>query len=261
MKRVMLTVAYDGTGYCGYQFQPEKPTVEGELQNALRLLTGEETGLIGASRTDSGVHAEGNIAVFDTNSTIPPERFSYALNTKLPEDIRILASKEVPADFHPRHCTSFKTYEYRIDNRVSADPCKRLYAMHFPRPVDISSMREAASFLVGEHDFLSFANPSSQVLQNGGNAIRTLTEVSVRGEVRGDLLITVRGNGFLYNMVRIIAGTLLEVGTGRFQPSEINDILEKRDRKAAGLTAEAKGLTLHSIEFVLEGRYEDTDRR
>ena len=252
MKRVMLTVAYDGTGYCGFQFQPGKPTIEGELRNAVSALTGTETEIIGASRTDAGVHALGNVAVFDTESSIPPERFSFALNTKLPESIRITGSREVEADFHPRHCRSVKTYLYRIDNRFYADPLKRLTSMHFPRPVDITRMKKAAACLIGEHDFLSFANPSSQVLLNGGNAVRTLYEVRVEGEERGDLFITVRGNGFLYNMVRIIAGTLLDVGAGRFSPEDMQEILEKRDRTAAGMTAEAKGLTLVSIEYMEE---------
>lgn len=250
MKRIMLTVAYDGTGYCGYQFQPEKPTVEGELQKAVKELTGEETVIIGASRTDAGVHAEGNVAVFDTGSTIPPERFSFALNSRLPENIRIVRSEEVDPGFHPRHSGCVKTYTYRIDNRMSADPLGRLYAMHFPRPLKVERMQEAAAFLTGEHDFTSFANPSSQVLLAGGDAVRTVYEATVTGEERGDILFTVRGNGFLYNMVRIMAGTLLDVGAGRFAPLDIERMLEAKDRTKAGMTAEAKGLTLVSIDYL-----------
>lgn len=249
MKRILLRVAYDGTAYCGFQLQPEKPTIEGALNQAVSALTGEAVFVTGASRTDSGVHARGNVAVFDTDSTIPPERFSFALNTKLPGDIRIVSSCEVDPLFHPRHQECRKTYEYRIDNRPFQDPCGRLYAMHFPRRLDPAKMNEGARFLIGEHDFTSFANPSSQVLLAGGDAVRTIDSVTVSGEDRGDIVIRVTGNGFLYNMVRIIAGTLLDVGTGRFRPEDVEKMLLAKDRRAAGMTAEAKGLTLCEIEY------------
>lgn len=252
MRRIFLKVAYDGTRYCGYQFQPELPTVEGELKKAVSVLTGEDNEIIGASRTDAGVHSMGNAAVFDTESSIPGERFSAALNTKLPDDIRVVSSGEVPLLWHPRKQNCEKTYEYHIDNSRTGDPVRRLYTMHFPRRLDTEKMREGAAYLVGEHDFTSFANPSSQVLKCGGSAVRIIREISVDGQPGGEIVITVRGNGFLYNMVRIIAGTLLDVGTGRFRPEDIKMMIDARDRKKAGITVEAKGLLLKDIEY-LEG--------
>lgn len=251
MKRVRLTVAYDGTGYCGFQYQPECPTVEGALNAALSELTGEEIAVIGASRTDSGVHAKGNVAVFDTRSTIPGDRFFAAVNTKLPPDIRVTESTEVAGDWHPRRQECRKTYEYCVDTGYVPDPMKIRFAMHWPRKMNIEAMREAAAVLVGEHDFTSFANPSSQVLKDGGSPVRTVTMVEVLAEnaPRPFLRIRVTGDGFLYNMVRIIAGTLLDVGTGRFTPQDIRDILKARDRTRAGITAEPQGLTLVSIVY------------
>lgn len=249
MKRIKLTVAYDGTAYCGFQLQPECPTIEGELNRAVYEQTGEPVTVIGASRTDSGVHAKGNVAVFDTDSTIPGDRFFAALNTKLPADIRILRSEEVPADWHPRKADCEKTYEYRVDLSRVPDPMQRLYSMHWPGKVNVEAIQEAAAVLVGEHDFTSFANPSSQVLKEGGSAVRTLYEVSVIPEYPASLVIRVRGNGFLYNMVRIIAGTLLDVGTGRFTPEDVKNMLEAKDRTRAGRTAEPQGLTLVEISY------------
>ncbi|MCQ2400430.1 MAG: tRNA pseudouridine(38-40) synthase TruA [Lachnospiraceae bacterium] len=249
MKRIFLKVAYDGTAYCGFQFQPGDPTVEGELNKALSVLTGEDTEVIGASRTDAGVHAMGNVAVFDTCSTIPAERFAAALNTKLPDDIRVTESREVPDGWHPRKQECRKTYEYHIDNSRTGNPLRRLYTMHFPRRLDVERMREGALCLTGEHDFTSFANPSSQVLKNGGSAVRNIEEIRIDGEPGGEITITVRGNGFLYNMVRIIAGTLLDVGTGRFSPEDMKMMISACDRTKAGITAEAKGLLLKGIDY------------
>lgn len=249
MKRVFLKVSYDGTRYCGFQLQPGVPTVEGELNRALTALTGTETCVTGASRTDAGVHARGNAAVFDTCSSIPPERFAAALNTKLPEDIRIVSSSEVAPGWHPRKQNCRKTYEYHIDNSYTGDPLIRLYSMHFPRRLSIEKMREGAAYLTGEHDFTSFSNPSSQVLKNGGSAVREIYELKVEGTPGGELIITVCGNGFLYNMVRIIAGTLMDVGTGRFSPEDVSRMLSACDRTKAGMTAEARGLTLKNIDY------------
>jgi len=265
MKRIRLTVAYDGTGYCGFQLQPGKPTVEGALNAALSELTGEEITVTGASRTDSGVHALGNVAVFDTESTIPGERFFAALNTKLPADIRVTESEEVSPGWHPRKQECIKTYEYCVDTSYVPDPMKIRYCMHWPRRMDTGAMRKAAAYLVGEHDFTSFANPSSQVLKDGGSPVRTVTEVKITAEYPGTgdaenrndpeagshplLKIRVTGYGFLYNMVRIIAGTLLDVGTGRFAPEDVKKMLEAKDRTSAGITAEPQGLTLVSIVY------------
>ena len=257
MKRIRLTVAYDGTDYAGFQVQPELPSIEGALNQALFQLTGEDIRVIGASRTDSGVHAYGNAAVFDTESPIPAERFAPALVPFLPDDIRVVRSEEVPSDWHPRHVRSRKTYEYTFYCGETEDPVTRRYGSFVRRIPDIKAMREAAAYLVGEHDFTSFANPSSQVLQAGGSAVRTIHEISIIEEgpdpVRGTGLTTVRirvtGSGFLYNMVRIIAGTLISVGTGLWKPERVKDALEAKDRTKAGPTAEARGLALCRIEY------------
>ena len=241
MKRVKLIVAYDGTNYCGWQIQINGITVEEVLNKTISELVGEPIAVIGASRTDSGVHAMGNVAVFDTESRIPAEKMSFALNQRLPEDIRIQESCEVPLDWHPRYCDTRKTYEYRILNRRFAIPTERLYSHFFYYPLDV----EAADYLVGEHDFKSFCSTRTQV----ENTVRTIYFLRVVKE--GDMIrIQINGNGFLYNMVRIIVGTLLKVGTGMYPPEHVKEILEAKDRRLAGPKAEARGLTLMEIEYL-----------
>ncbi len=204
MKRIMLIVAYDGTDYHGWQLQPGVPTIEGELNKALTALLGEEIQVIGASRTDSGVHALCNAAVFDTDTKIPAQKIAYALNQRLPEDIRIQKSKETEPDFHPRHCASRKTYEYRILNREFPLPTKRRYAHFTYVPLDEEKMRQAAGYLKGEHDFMSFC-ASAAVVET---TVRTLYELEVIRDGE-EIILRVCGSGFLYNMVRIIAENLL----------------------------------------------------
>lgn len=244
MKRVKLVVAYDGTAYHGWQLQPGVPTIEGELNRSLRELLQEEIQVIGGSRTDCGVHALCNVAVFDTNTRIPAEKISYALNQKLPEDIRIQSSVQVPDYFHPRHCASRKTYEYRILNCPFPIPTKRLYAHFTYVPLDVEKMAQAAALLVGEHDFKSFCAAAAVV----ESTVRRIYELSVEKE-GSEIVIRVQGNGFLYNMVRIIAGTLMEVGRGNVEPEKVREILDAKDRQAAGPTAPACGLTLVKYEF------------
>lgn len=240
-----MTVAYDGTAYHGWQIQPGVPTIEGELNRALSGLLQEDIQVIGASRTDSGVHALCNVAVFDTDARIPGEKISYALNQRLPEDIRIQKSEETAKDFHPRHCKSRKTYEYRILNRQFPLPTRRLYAYFTYVPLDLEKMRQAAAPLVGEHDFKSFCSPSAAV----ESTIRTIYDLTVEKE-RDEIIIRVCGGGFLYNMVRIIAGTLMEAGRGNMQPDQVKKILAAKDRRAAGPTAPACGLTLVEYKFL-----------
>ena len=242
----MLVVAYDGSACHGWQLQPGKRTVESELNHALSELLKENIQVIGASRTDSGVHALCNVAVFDTSSRIPGEKFSYALNQRLPEDIRIQSSKEVASDFHPRHCESRKTYEYRILNREFPLPTRRLYAYFTYMPLDVEKMRLAAVPLIGEHDFASFCSASSSAL----STVRMVHELTVEKE-QDEIIVSICGSGFLYNMVRIIAGTLMEIGCGKRQPEEMKKILEAKNRCAAGPTAPACGLTLVKYEFLL----------
>lgn len=244
MKRVKLVVAYDGTNYHGWQVQDNGITIEKVLNRTISELVQEDIKVIGASRTDAGVHACGNVAVFDTESRIPGDKFSFALNQRLPEDIRIQESCEVDADFHPRYADTVKTYEYNILNRRFELPSKRLYAAFCYYPMDIERMNQAAAYLVGEHDFKSFCSAGAQVQ----TTVRTIYAVNVTKE--DDMVhIRITGNGFLYNMVRIIAGTLMQVGTGLMEPEQVKEILEARDRSKAGPTAVAKGLTLVEIRY------------
>jgi tRNA pseudouridine38-40 synthase len=245
MKRVKMIVAYDGTNYCGFQIQPNVITIEEVLNQKLSQLLKEPIKVIGASRTDSGVHAMGNVVVFDSNTRIPGEKISFALNRILPDDIRIQGSCEVASDFHPRFCNTRKTYEYKIVNRTFPIPTLRNIAHFEHYPLDVKLMKEAATYLVGEHDFRSFAAVKLQV----DSTVREIYELTVE-EKEDMIVIRVIGNGFLYNMVRIIAGTLMEVGMKRLDPSQIPTILEGCDRGLAGPTAPAKGLTLVKIEYL-----------
>ncbi len=296
-KRILLSVAYDGTDYAGFQAQKSGvPTIEGELNRALTELTGVPVEVIGASRTDSGVHARCNLAVFDTESRIPPEKFAHAINVRLPDQICVQTSMEVPADFHPRRCSTVKTYEYRIWNAQMPDPMRRLYTYFSRYRFDIDKMREAAAYLVGEHDFKSFCStytsakttvrevlaveveeilPGCETALPGSETALTGSEITLTGsenvsDSRSDagpgsdsvssaarmpreIVIRVTGRGFLYNMVRIIAGTLMEVGRGAKTPDQIPDILNACDRRAAGPTAPACGLTLVRYEILEPG--------
>lgn len=276
MKRILLTVAYDGTGYSGFQAQKSGvPTIERELNRALTELTGVETEVSGASRTDAGVHALCNLAVFDTESRIPPEKFANALNVRLPEQICVQNSREVPSDFHPRFCDTVKTYDYVIYNAPFPSPRKKRYTHYSYTPFDVEKMRDAAQYLVGEHDFKSFCSIHTQAQ----TTTRTITEIEVierpceaeqtaervaamippfdmdndsgtdPGPARRtvsprEIVIRVSGTGFLYNMVRIIAGTLMEAGRGALAPEQIKVILNACDRSKAGPTAPPEGLTL-----------------
>lgn len=244
MKRYRLIVAYDGTNYSGWQVQDNAPTIEGELNKALTKLLKQEIQVMGASRTDAGVHAHGNVAVFDAETTIPGEKLKFALNPLLPDEVKIMESDEVPADFHPRFCDTEKTYEYKILNTQSPLPTMRLYSWWYSRPLDVSKMNEAAKRIPGEKDFKSFCAAGAQVL----TTVRKVTDCEVFRQ--GDLItIRVKGEGFLYNMVRIIAGTLVRVGEGRWEPEEMDTIIEACDRRKAGPTAPPEGLTLMGIEY------------
>lgn len=276
----MLTVAFDGTNYSGWQIQPNKETIEGVLNRELSRLLNEEIKVVGASRTDSGVHAEGAVCVFDTESKIPGDKFSYAINQTLPEDIRIRNSKEVDITFHPRRVNSRKTYRYRIRHDEFPNPLDARYSYHVYTKLDIEAMRRACEFIKGKHDFKSFCSvhtdvdttvrtvydvhidvtPDKKLLQMSGlmksagesGAMRSGGE-SAAGRIRPEIIdIYVTGNGFLYNMVRIIAGTLIEVGHGKIKPEEIPAIIEACDREKAGPTAPAKGLTLIGYKMMRE---------
>ncbi len=243
-RRIKLIISYDGTNYCGWQVQINGITVEEVINRELSRMLGEDIAVIGASRTDSGVHALGNVAVFDTFSKIPPEKMCFALNQRLPDDIRIQDSCEVPLDFHPRYCDSTKTYEYKILNRRFDNPVMRLYTHFVYMPLDYEKMQEAAKYLVGEHDFKSFCSARTQVT----DTVRTIYSLDVSKE--DDIIkIRISGNGFLYNMVRIIVGTLIKVGLKVYPPEYVKEILEACDRNVAGPKAPAKGLTLIGIVY------------
>lgn len=242
--RVCLKVAYDGTNYHGWQVQPNGITIESVLNQALSDLLKEEITVIGASRTDSGVHSLGNVAVFDTVTRMPAEKISYAVNQRLPEDIVVQEAKEVAPDFHPRHCDSVKTYEYRILNREFRDPTRRSNTYFYHHHLDVESMKKAAQYLVGEHDFKSFCSIHAVV----ETTVRTIYAIEVKRE-EDVITIRVTGNGFLYNMVRIIAGTLIQAGSGAIAPEKVKEILEEKNRSAAGPTAPACGLTMIGIVF------------
>ncbi len=243
-KRVFLRIAYDGTNYCGWQIQDNGITVEEVINRELSRLLNEDIHVIGASRTDSGVHALGNVAVFDTETRIPGEKISFALNQRLPNDIRIQESKEVDESFHPRFCSSIKTYEYKILNRTFPMPTERLYSHFVYMKLNVEKMQNAAEYIVGEHDFKSFCSSHSQVQ----STVRTVYSIDITKN--GDMIkILIRGNGFLYNMVRIIAGTLIKVGLGVYPPEHVKEIIEARDRRMAGQKAAACGLTLVKLEY------------
>ncbi len=254
MKRYKLTVAYDGSDYHGWQIQDNGITVEEVLNNALTDLIGSPIEVIGASRTDAGVHALGNVAVFDADTTIPGDKLSFALNPRLPDDVRIVNSSQVADDFHPRFCDSEKTYEYHIINARTFLPTYRRYAAFCPRTLDVEAMREAGKYLIGEHDFKSFCAAKAQVK----TTVREIVDVQI--EEKNDLfidgiqpckeiVIRVTGKGFLYNMVRIIAGTLMKVGGHAYPPERVKEIIEAKDRSFAGETAPAQGLFLKKIEY------------
>ena len=248
MKRIMLTVAYDGTNYCGWQSEPTGLSVEEVLNKTLSARLGEEIRVKGVSRTDSGVHALGNLCIFDTETPIPPEKICYAVNEKLTEDIVIRKSEEVPPDFHPRKCDSLKSYAYTLYHDSLPNPLVRHYTTYYYRRLDTEKMRAAAKYLLGEHDFSSFCSAGSQV----ETKVRRITALEIEeGGTR--LCFKITGTGFLYNMVRIIVGTLLRVGTGFWPPEKVKDILEARDRQAAGPKAPAEGLCLMQIRLYPEG--------
>ena len=242
--RVKMIVAYDGTNYNGWQIQPNGVTIEQKLNEALSALLREDIRVTGASRTDAGVHSLGNVCIFDTDTRMPAEKISYALNQRLPEDIVVQDSCEVDESFHPRFSRSRKTYEYRILNRRFRMPTRRLDTYFYHHPLDVEKMREAAGYLIGEHDVKSFCAVNAQ----SKTSVRTVYECTVTKE-EDIITIRVTGNGFLYNMVRIIAGTLIKVGGGELAPDRMKEILAACDSSAAGPTASAHGLTMIGLEY------------
>ncbi len=244
MKRILLTVEYDGTAYCGWQRQINGLSVQQVLEENLSLACREAVTVTGASRTDAGVHAAGQALHFDTVSSIPPEKYPFVLNTMLPPDIRVQTGREVPHDFHARFLTSGKQYTYRILNRRHASALLRLNHVHVPVPLDVARMQEAISSLLGRHDFAAFQAA-------GGTAkttVRTVRSACLAQD--GDrLTLTVEGDAFLYNMVRIIAGTLIEIGLGKRGTDAFEKAYATLDRLALGVTAPPHGLELTRVDY------------
>ena len=245
MKRVKLIVAYDGTNYCGWQVQPNGITIEQVLNENLSKLLGEEITVTGASRTDSGVHSMGNVAIFDTETRMPADKISFALNQRLPADIVVQDSCEVPPDWHPRYQDNIsKTYEYHIYNAQMPNPLKTRYCTFVSFPLDIGAMREGAKYLIGAHDFVSFCN----IRTNTQDTVRTVYDLTIEKK-DDEIVLRITGNGFLYNMVRIIAGVLIRVGRGFYTPEKVKEILEAKVHTSEGATALPNGLVLVKIDY------------
>lgn len=244
MRNIRLLIEYDGTKYYGWQKQPDKVTIQETIVKAIKEATNEEVELIGSSRTDSGVHAKGFIANFNTESRIPAEKFREALNVKLPMDIVIVASNEVHEDFHARYCAKGKTYSYTIYNDIRPLAIGRQYSYHRKDDLDIDKMREACKYILGKHDFSCFKSSGSSVK----TSIRTISELYIQSK-DNFIKIYITGDGFLYNMVRIIVGTLIEVGNGKIDPLDVQKIIESKDRNRAGICVPPNGLVLEKVYY------------
>ncbi|MFZ5897650.1 MAG: tRNA pseudouridine(38-40) synthase TruA [Bacillota bacterium] len=247
MRNIKLVLAYDGTAYCGFQIQRRSglPTIQETLEKCLASLAHTEIKVTAAGRTDAGVHARGQVVNFHTGTwNIPAERIVPALNSILPPDIVAVSAQEVPPDFHARYSAVSKTYSYTIDNGPVPSPFWRLYSYYVRHPLDERRMQEAAAFLVGEHDFSSF--------QAAGRPVRSAVRTVYKAEVTRDghlVRLEIEGSGFLYQMVRVIAGTLIQVGLGRREPERVKEILAARSRAAAGPTAPPQGLCLEHVKY------------
>lgn len=244
MGRVQITLSYHGAAYCGWQVQTDLPTVQAAVQKAVAAIEGAPVHVTSSGRTDTGVHALGQVAHFDTSKPHAADTWRMALNAHLPPDIAVLAARLVPDDFHARRSAAGKLYRYRVLNRPARCPLRRDVCWFVPRPLDVDAMRSAASHLVGRHDFTSLRAGDCVAK----SPVRTVTRVDVRHE--GDeVVFEVEGEGFLKQMVRNIAGTLVHVGLGKHPPDWVRHVLACRDRAAAGETAPAWGLALVAVRY------------
>lgn len=245
IKRIKCIISYDGSRFAGYQVQPNERTVQQELEKALaRMHKGEEIRVTASGRTDAGVHAMGQVIHFDTPFSIPEERWPAALNSQLPADIAVLQAEEASSSFHARFSALGKEYRYRIYQSPHRSPFKHTYACHCPFELNAEAMQEAGRRLMGTHDFTSFCSAKTEV----EDKVRTLTKLEVIKQEE-EIELRVAGSGFLYNMVRIIAGTLIEAGRGRMSPGDVEQALKGRNRALAGKTAPAEGLYLWSVDY------------
>lgn len=245
MQRYKGTIEYDGSCFSGYQIQPKGRTIQAEIEKVLaKMHKGRHIAITASGRTDAGVHARGQVIHFDSELSLPPERWVKALNGLLPQDISFLNVEAVEPDFHARFDAVGKTYKYYLYNRETRDLFKRHYYAHVSRNLDIGRMRSAARFVEGTHDFTSFCSAKTEM----ANKVRTISRLDIE-ERHEEIIFTFTGNGFLYNMVRIIVGTLLEVGAGKRAPEEMKDILAAKDRRLAGKTAPPEGLYLWEVYY------------
>ena len=244
MRNIKLTIEYDGTSYGGWQKQKNNRTIQQCIEEAIKLLTGEEVELIGSSRTDAGVHAKGMVANFITNSKIPSDKFREAISTKLPDDIGIIKSEEVDKNFHSRYDSKGKTYCYTLVNRYEKVCLGRSYVYQVRDELNYNLMKDAAKYFLGKHDFKAFKTNGSSVK----TSVRTISGLEL--ELKGDVLkIFISADGFLYNMVRIIVGTLIEVGKGKIKPEDIESIIRNGDRSKAGPCVPPNGLVLEKVFY------------
>lgn len=244
MKNIFIEIEYDGTNYCGWQVQRNGMTVQQKIEEAIKETTGEDIRINGAGRTDAGVHALGQTATFNSETKIRPEIISKALNQRLPEDISIVSSREVPMDFHARFSATGKVYRYLIFNRQQRSPFHENKAYRYGKSLDLTAMKESLVHFTGTHDFQTFMASGSTV----EDTVRRIDRLEL--DKTGDLItIEIEGNGFLYNMVRIIAGTILECGEGRKKPEDIPGIIDSCNRKRAGRTLPGHGLYLMKVKY------------
>ena len=245
MRNIKLVIEYDGRGFNGWQKQPNKLNIQGEIENAIFQITGEKVDLIASGRTDAGVHSLGQTANFKTNSNIPIEKMAIAINSKLKRSIRIQNAEEVEERFHSRYSVKSKRYRYTINNSEFGSAIYRDMEYHFPIKLDIDKMKKAAKYFEGEHDFKAFKASGT----SSKSSVRKIYKVEVIKAENNRIYIELTGNGFLYNMVRIIAGTLVDVGTGKILPEEIPEIIEAGERIRAGKTLPPNGLCLMEVIY------------
>ncbi|MEG9298713.1 tRNA pseudouridine(38-40) synthase TruA [Mangrovibacillus sp. Mu-81] len=248
MQRVKCTISYDGTGFHGYQIQPRQRTVQGVLEDTLSAIhKGVRIRVTASGRTDAGVHAYGQVFHFDTPLTIPQEKWPVVLNTRLPDEVTIKHAEFVSEDFHARFSVVNKEYRYRVYTEEWRSPFHRHFALHYPHTLSIGEMKKAALDLIGKHDFTSFCSAKTEV----EDKVRNLYSITIT-ELEDGLVFSFKGDGFLYNMVRILVGTLLEVGSGNIRSEDMKSILAAEDRNRAGKTAPPHGLYLWEVEYESE---------
>lgn len=244
MATIKLTIEYDGTAYAGWQRQPNQPTIQGAVETALTRITQQQISIIAAGRTDAGVHARGQVASFQSDKSIPVDKWRLALNSALPHDISVVSSEQVPESFHARYSAKEKLYEYRISRHPARPAIDRNRVWHLPYDLDTQAIRHAMSGFIGRHDFTSFQGPRAST----SDPMCVVSQVSLTSDLM-TLTIQIQANRFLKQMVRTIIGTLTEVGRHKRSPDSVTDILQAKDRRAAGETAPPQGLYLLHVWY------------